>query len=168
MEIKEITSIFKGPIDKIMSFIGTELRQAFSNRLLEYQKEEYKRNYYSKTILHRAEPKPLDEFYQPLFISENKTPYDNKRISTHSVSKLLNKWNYITLIGSAGSGKSTIIKYLFTNCFDEGYRIPIKIELRYLNEYKGNINDYIFQEIFKFQKLGFSNFNIDRLLVQCF
>ena len=64
----------------------------------------------------------------------------------------------------AGSGKSTIVKYLYTNCFKEGYKIPIKVELRYLNEFKGSINDYIFNEIFHFQKLGFSNSIIDRLL----
>ncbi|MDD3772473.1 MAG: NACHT domain-containing protein, partial [Weeksellaceae bacterium] len=164
MEIKDLASIFKGPIDKLLSFIGTELQQSFSNRLLEYQVEEYKRNFYAKTILHRAEPKPLNDFYQPLFIRELKNANIEKRISTHSAKKLLNKWNYITLFGNAGSGKSTIVKYLFVNCFEEGYKIPIKIELRYLNEFKGNINDYIFNEIFKFQKLGFSNAIIDRLL----
>jgi hypothetical protein len=164
MEIKELSSFFKGPIDKLFGTIGSELQQTFSNRLLEYQVEEYKRNYYSKTILHRAEPKPLNEFYQPLFISQADIKGSTKRISTSSAKKLLNKYNYITIIGNAGSGKSTIVKYLFTNCYTEGFKIPIKVELRYLNEFKGTINDYIFNEIFQFQKLGFSSSIIDRLL----
>ncbi|MFN3588210.1 MAG: NACHT domain-containing protein [Spirosomataceae bacterium] len=164
MEIKNISSLFKGPIDKLFGTVSLELKQTFSNRLLEYQVEEYKRNYYSKTILHRAEPKPLNEFYQPLFISQAELKAITKRISTSSAKKLLNKYNYITIIGKAGSGKSTIVKYLFTNCFTEGYKIPIKVELRYLNEFKGTINDYIFNEIFQFQKLGFSSSIIDRLL----
>ena len=164
MEIKDLTTIFKGPIDKLLSGIGTELQQTFSNRLLEYQVEEYKRNFFSKTILHRSEPKPLSEFYQPLFILQHKKNQEQKRISTASAKKLLNKYKYMTIIGSAGSGKSTIVKYLYTNCFTEGYKIPIKVELRYLNEYKSTINDYIFNEIFHFQKLGFSNTIIDRLL----
>lgn len=164
MEIKDLASIFKAPFDKLLNAVGNELRQTFSNRLLEYQVEEYKRNYFSKTILHRAEPKSLSEFYQPLFIRQLKKSEIDKRISTSSAKKLLNKYNYLTLIGSAGSGKSTIVKYLYTNCFSESYKIPIKIELRYLNEYEGSINDYIFNEIFQFQKLGFSNTIIDRLL----
>jgi predicted NACHT family NTPase len=164
METKDFTTIFKGPLDKIIGLIGNELQQIFSNRLLEYQTEEYKRNYFSKTILHRAEPKPLDEFYIPLYISEQKHSHPPKRIATNSAEKLLSKWKYITLIGNAGSGKSTIVKYLFVNSFQVGYKIPIKIELRYLNEFKGNLHDYVFNEIFKFQKLGFSNTIIDRLL----
>lgn len=164
MEIKDLASFFKGPIEKLTALVGNEVQQTFSNRLLEYQVEEYKRNFFSKTILHRAEPKPLNEFYQPLFINLHKKNVADKRVSTSSAKRLLNKYNYITVIGSAGSGKSTIVKYLYTNCFNEGFKIPIKIELRYLNEFKGSINDYIYNEIFHFQKLGFSNSIIDRLL----
>lgn len=164
MEIKEIATFLKGPIDKLTALVGDEVQQTFSNRILEYQVEEYKRNFFSKTILHRAEPKPLNEFYQPLFIRLPKKNVEDKRVSTASAKKLLSKYNYVTIIGSAGSGKSTIVKYLYTNCFNEGYKIPIKVELRYLNEFKGSINDYIYNEIFHFQKLGFSNSIIDRLL----
>lgn len=164
MEIKDLSTFFKGPIEKLTTLVGNELQQTFSNRILEYQVEEYKRNYFSKTILHRAEPKPLNEFYQPLYIELHKKNEIGKRIPTSSSKKLLNKYNYLTLIGSAGSGKSTIVKYLYTNCFSENYKIPIKVELRYLNEYKGSIHDYIYNEIFHFQKLGFSNTIIDRLL----
>jgi len=164
MEIKDLATFFKGPIEKLTTLVGNEIQQTFSNRILEYQVEEYKRNFFSKTILHRAEPKPLNEFYQPLFIRPQKRDEVDKRVSTASAKKLLDKYKYITIIGSAGSGKSTIIKYLYTNCFSESYKIPIKVELRYLNEFKGSINDYIFNEIFHFQKLGFSNAIIDRLL----
>lgn len=164
MNIKDWASIFKTPLDKLLSFIGAEVQQVFSNRLWEYQHEEYKRNYYAKTILHRTEPKPLHEFYQPLYIRKLNDEKATKKVSTQSAKKLFNNRDYITLLGSAGSGKSTIIKHLFVNCYEEGYKIPIKIELRYLNEFKGNINDYIFNEIFRFQKLGFSPAIIDRLL----
>ena len=51
MEIKDLTTFFKGPIEKLIGSIGSELQQSFSNRLLEYQVEEYKRNFFSKTIL---------------------------------------------------------------------------------------------------------------------
>jgi len=162
MEIKDFSAFLKSPVDKLLGAVGNELKQTFSNRLLEYQVEEYKRNYYSKTLLHRSEPKPLHEFYQPLFII--KTQHKSKRISTSSAKKLFSKSNYLTIIGNAGSGKSTIVKSLFVNCFKENYKIPIKVELRYLNEFNGTITDFIFNEIFHFQKIGFSNTIIDRML----
>lgn len=164
MEVKDLSPFFKGPLEKLLSMVGTELKQIISNRLLEYQTEEFKRNYYSKTILHRSDPKPLDEFYQPLFIKEFNKNHKDTRISTSSPRKLFNKRNYITLIGNAGSGKSTIVKHLFIGCFKEEYKIPIKIELRYLNEFSGSINNYIFNEIFAFYELGASTTIIDRLL----
>ncbi|MGF1923260.1 MAG: NACHT domain-containing protein [Bacteroidia bacterium] len=163
MEVKDLSTLFKGPLDKLLNRLGTELEQIVSNRLLEYQAEEFRRNYYSKTILHRAEPKPLNDFYQPLFIREYEKN-SGPRISTSSTRKLFSKSKYITIIGSAGSGKSTIIKHLFVTCFKEDYKIPIKIELRYLNDFKGRFHEYIFNEIFTFNKLGSSSTIIDRLL----
>lgn len=83
MEIKDIATFFKGPIDKLTTLVGNEIQQTFSSRLLEYQVEEYKRNFFSKTILHRAEPKALNEFYQPLFIRLHKKILKAKRFPQH-------------------------------------------------------------------------------------
>jgi predicted NACHT family NTPase len=165
MAFPDIGDLIKTPLNKILSLVGTELRQTFSNRILEYQTEEYKRNLYAKTILHRAEPKLLSDFYIPLKIKEYKKEQPiTKRTATDSCKKLFHKKRYLTLIGTAGSGKSTLVKYLFTKCIEEGFKIPIKIELRYLNDYKGKIHDYIFIEIFKYQKLGLTETIIERLL----
>jgi hypothetical protein len=111
----------------------------------------------------------LKDFYLPLHITKygnkpNRYTDDSKRISTENVSKLFSKTNYITIIGNAGSGKSTIVKYLFLDSVSRNFKIPIKIELRYLNDYKNSIADYIFDEIFLFHKLGFSKEIINRLL----
>ncbi len=159
MESKVALDLLKEPINKLIKGIGKELEQAITNRLLEYQAEEYRRNFYSKTILHRIEPKSLEEFYQPLFIINR-----GAIKPTESVSQLFSKHNFITLIGSAGSGKSTIVKYLFINSIKEKFKIPIKIELRYLNDFEGSLQEYIYQKIFMFHKLGVSNSIIDRLL----
>lgn len=165
MEFKDISGLLKSPLDKVLTFVGAELKQAFSNRIIEYQSEEYKRNYYSKTILHRAEPKKLDEFYIPLkIVRVDKRKHFDKKTSTDSCKALFTKTKYVTLIGSAGSGKSTLVKYLYTNCIDQGFKIPIKIELRYLNDYKKGITNYIFDEIFKYQKIGVSTNIVERLL----
>jgi polynucleotide 5'-kinase involved in rRNA processing len=128
MELKDVSALIKSPLEKVLSFVGTELKQAFSNRIIEYQTEEYARNYYSKTLLHRAEPKKLDDFYIPLkILKSEKDRYHEKKTATDSCKRLFSKNKYITLIGTAGSGKSTLVKYLFTNCINEGFKIPIKV-----------------------------------------
>lgn len=165
MDIKTIEKYLKSPIDSILNGISSELQQVISNRILEYQVEEYNRNLYSKTLLHRATPKILTDFYQPLYIEkETKRGVKRTRTETKSVTKLFAKNKYITIIGNAGSGKSTLIKYLFTNCIDEKFKIPIKVELRYLNDYKGNLIEYIKNHIFEFQKLAMKDGIAERLL----
>lgn len=158
-----IQELIKTPLSHLISSISGEFKQEFRNRILEYETSEYRRNYYSKTILHRVTPKSLMEFYQPLYIKRGKAS-DEKRISTKSPKKLFNQWNYITIIGTAGSGKSTIVKYLFTECIKSSYKIPIKVELRYLNDADESLADYIFNTIFKFNHLGFTESIIVRLL----
>ncbi|WP_157724117.1 NACHT domain-containing protein [Winogradskyella sediminis] len=168
MEIKDFTNLLETPVNLLLKSIGAELKQVAKNRILEYQASEFKRNYFTKTLLHRSEPIKLTDFYQPLHIANQKDyrkfSHKLKKISTEDISKLFKKSNYITLIGNAGSGKSTIVKYLFINAVQQGYKIPIKIELRYLNEYKHSFTDYIFNEIFLFHKLGFTTPIIERLL----
>ncbi len=165
MDIKDLATLLKNPLDKLLTSIGNEFKQIFSNRILEYQSEEYRRNESSKTILHRAEPKKLSDFYIPLKIIQRENMQASRRkFSTDSCKKLFAKNPYITLIGSAGSGKSTLLKYLFVNCVTEGYKIPIKIELRYLNDYKNGLLAFVFDAVFKYQKLGVNETIIERLL----
>ncbi len=169
MELLEFKKYLESPINGLIKSLGDELKQVAKNRMLEYQTNEYKRNYYTKTLLHRSEPIILNDFYLPLHIEKYENErgryrQEQKRISTEDVSKLFAKTNYITIIGNAGSGKSTIVKYLFLDSVSRNFKIPIKVELRYLNEYKSSISDFIFDEIFLFHKLGFSKEIIDRLL----
>lgn len=169
MEISliDFKKLVEAPISSIVKKVGIELQQITQNRLLEYQTIEFRKNYFTKTLLHRTEPVRLMDFYQPLFISPQTTVNSSKKITkltTSNITNLFKGTKYITLIGSAGSGKSTIVKYLFINSVEKSFKIPIKVELRYLNDYKSGIVDYIFHEIFLFQKLGFNQEIIERLL----
>lgn len=150
---------------------GEEIRQVIHNHILEYQVEEYNRNSYTKTILHRVQPKSLKDFYQPLFITpcDKRQKYprytdSSKRIPTNSIKDLFLKKQFITLIGSAGSGKSTMVKYLFLNAIDTKFKIPIKVELRYLNDYSGSVIEFIKERIFKLNKLATHARIIERLM----
>ncbi|HCQ75316.1 MAG TPA: hypothetical protein DIV44_00765, partial [Leeuwenhoekiella sp.] len=86
------------------------------------------------------------------------------RIPTNSIKELFSDKQYIPLIGSAGSGKSTIIKYLFLNAIDSKFKIPIKIELRYLNDFDGSVVEYIKENIFKLSKLASNDRIVERLM----
>ncbi|WP_053404271.1 NACHT domain-containing NTPase [Persicobacter sp. CCB-QB2] len=168
MNISDFKGLLESPINSALKLVGNELQQLAKNRLLEYQAIEFKRNYYTKTLLHRSEPIKLSDFYLPLHIYTKERLHNHhvniKKKSTNNISEIFSKSNYITLIGSAGSGKSTIVKYLFINSVEKSFKIPIKIELRYLNEYKHSFTEYIYNEIFLFHKLGFTASIIERLL----
>lgn len=161
--------------EKLSSIIGKNIDRAIeniefvmNNNILEYLSEEYNRNIHKQTLLHRAYPVNLFDIYQPLFIVPSQYWRRNtskSKISTASIQELFKEHQYITLKGTAGSGKSTIVKYLFVNAIQTKYKIPIKIELRYLNDYKGNIISFIQDKIFKFQGLTNSD-NITEKLMQ--
>jgi GTPase SAR1 family protein len=148
---------------------GAEVKHIINNNLLEYQVEEYNRNFCTKTLLHRVQPKNLKDFYQPLFIRkcdkvDRHLTSSTKRITTDSIKDLFAKKQFITLIGSAGSGKSTVVKYLFLNSIDTKFKVPIKVELRYLNDYTGSIIEFIKDKIFKLNKLATHDRIIERLM----
>ena len=166
-----VTDNLKTLFDSLVKEFGEEVKQVVNNNILEYQVEEYNRNFCAKTLLHRVQPKNLKDFYQPLFI----TPCDKrrrpiisvarmKRIPTNSIEDLFTQNQFITLIGNAGSGKSTIVKYLFLNSIDTKYGIPIKVELRYLNDYTGSVIEFIKEKIFKLNKLATHDRIIERLM----
>ncbi|MGK6351590.1 NACHT domain-containing protein [Parapedobacter sp. DT-150] len=160
-----IKELIGKPLDAFWSTLGAELKNIISNRMLEYEIEEYERNYYTKTIVHRTEPVKLFDFYLPLHIRKHGNNYKEDRLPTLSCRDLFaDHSDFLTIMGTAGSGKSTIVKYLVVKAIEEKFKIPIKVELRYLNSYSGSLNSFIEHEIFKFQQLAFDNNIIDRLL----
>lgn len=159
-----IKDLLKGPIEKLWNFVDREVAQVVSNRLLEYQVEEYNRNFRTKTILHRTAPVKLLDFYQPLFIRPLGERYRSEKMPTHSVKALFKDKKSMTILGTAGSGKSTIIKYLLVNCIQEAFKIPIRIELRYLNKYNGSFHQYIEEEVFNLEQLSVDKKITKRLL----
>lgn len=159
--IKELQNLLKSPLNQLIEQIGSEFHQLVRNRIIEYQAEEYNRNYYIKTILHRTNPVKLKDIYEPLFLenAEGLEAYE-----TQSVKQLFSSTKFLTIIGEAGSGKSTLIKYLFLNTIEEKFGFPILIELRYLNEYTGSLRDYVITEIFKLYEIGKNELIINRFL----
>lgn len=127
-----------------------------------------------KTILQGSTPVFLYDYYYPLRLIESRyvpayhadfySPVrESQSISTNSVAELFEQGKCLTIMGDAGSGKSTLIKHLFLACIKEKYAIPFLLELRYLNDYSGTIEDYISAKIFE-EKIGENSKIIIRML----
>ncbi|TDX86747.1 NACHT domain-containing protein [Epilithonimonas xixisoli] len=148
-ESKKILDNFVGVTsDEIKQYIGKDLK----NYLNKHQ-EKYS---HIKTLLRGNTPVFLYDIYFPAkLIDEN-----GEIISTDSIRLLTKKYKYLTIIGDAGSGKSTLVKHLFLNTILEKNSIPILVELRYLNDFDSSfsLESYI-KEICNSNKLQ-SNENI--------
>jgi GTPase SAR1 family protein len=105
---------------------------------LEKQRDKYSQ---IKTLLRGNTPVDLYEIYYPLFLQSGKTTID-----TENIENLFKKTNCVTIIGDAGSGKSTLMKHLFLNSIRSNYAIPVLLELRYLNEFNDDFTQYIIKK----------------------
>lgn len=106
----------------------------------EYIKLSIEKYKYTKTILYKYEPVLIEDFYVDLDLELN-----NKIIDTRSVKNLIEVSNDLIITGVAGSGKSTLMKYLFLNSIKNEAGIPIFIEIR-------NIKKDIFNDLFEILK----------------
>lgn len=158
-----------GILNDILSKLGDEIAQFANNNILEYLVQEYRNCKQTKTILHRDHPVDIDCIYQPLFLHRSYDRFQKPNntlalIETTNIKDVFQNSNLITIIGDAGSGKSTIIKYLFLNAIRSDYKIPIKVELRYLNGTDKGVEDYIIDNIIKYENIATSNQIIKRML----
>lgn len=144
-------SLFIGTGEELKQFLNRGLK-----RYLEKQKEKYS---HIKTLLKGNTPVYLYDIYYHL-----KLRNERQTIETKSISNIFKKSNYITIIGDAGSGKSTLIKHLFLNSISEKSGIPILVELRYLNDYNNDFENYIYEKIFEY-RLSQNKDILERLLV---
>lgn len=137
----EVTSLIT-PILDGLKFANNEVKALLEIGIPEYLHSQTEKYYFTNTFLHRAEKVKFDDVYYPVSVAYNHlvTKFEN-------ISDVFDEYKYITIIGSAGSGKSTLIKYLFLNSIRSSYKIPILIELRYLNEFSGSISDFIYEKI---------------------
>lgn len=153
--IKQTASLFDGTNDELKQFFNSGLK-----KYLEKQKDKYS---HIKTLLKGNTPVYLyDIYYNLKLIKDNKTKQATI-LETKSIKNIFLNSNYVTIIGDAGSGKSTLIKHLFLNSISEKCGIPILVELRYLNDYSNNFENYIYEKIFE-NKLSKNGDILERLL----
>lgn len=137
----EVTSLIT-PILDGLKFANAEVKALLEIGIPEYLQNQTEKYYFTNTFLHRAEKVRFDDIYFPVSVR-----YNHLLTKFEKISDVFDEYKYITIIGSAGSGKSTLIKYLFLNSIRNSYKIPLLIELRYLNEYNGSITNFIYEKI---------------------
>ncbi|HMX88321.1 MAG: NACHT domain-containing protein [Saprospiraceae bacterium] len=180
-ESKLLEIAFKAFIDETVKYSKSlfsdgekTLSHLFKKGIEKYLKKQKDRLGTLKTIIQGNTPVFLYDIYFPLKLIENSyitryhiNNYDEisnqNAIITDSISELFKLGSCLTIMGDAGSGKSTLIKHLFLNCIKEKCCIPFLLELRYLNEYTGTIEDFIITKIFE-EKIGESGNIIERML----
>jgi predicted NACHT family NTPase len=156
----KMASFFKEPIKDIYSDVKGEYLHYFENGLTEYTLQFLNKFSQTKTFLHRNE---RFEFYDIFFPVDIIDLSSRKTFNSLNTNDFFKESNYITIIGNAGSGKSMLMKHLFLASINSSKRIPIFIELRYLNDFEGNISDYIHNILFK-NKIARNKKIVERLL----
>jgi energy-coupling factor transporter ATP-binding protein EcfA2 len=155
----QLLNVFKDPLFKISKDLKDEFFHVFNNGLPEYIDNFYDKYSKTKTFIYRDEKVDFYDIFFPVSIHSNTNQID----SITDLNKLFKKGNFITVIGSAGSGKSMLMKHIFLSTVNQSYKIPIVVELRNLTDYDGNITDYI-SSILTRNQLGKNPRIVDRIL----
>ncbi|MEM7106539.1 MAG: NACHT domain-containing protein, partial [Bacteroidota bacterium] len=144
METKVEVSNLISPIIKVLEKATHEVSALLEIGIPEYLENQTEKLLYVNTFLHRAEKVKFDDIYYPVTVK-----YDYLSTKFEDVRNILEKHSYITIIGRAGTGKSTLVKYIFLRSIRQSYKIPVLVELRLLNEYRGEFKKFIFDKLLK-------------------
>lgn len=160
--VTSLLATFKEPLLKASKDLKDEFLHLYDNGLTEYINNFYNKYSKTKTFIYRDEKVDFYDIYYPVHLKQS---FYDQITPVTDLKKLFRQRNFLTIIGSAGSGKSMLMKHIFLSCVSQTLRIPIVVELRNLNDYDGNVNDYIFNIISR-NKLAHSNKLIERILDQ--
>ena len=110
----------------------------------EYLNKRYENDKYMNTIVFHKETKTIDELYLPLTIVQNGKR--NNIVINENMKNIFEEPSKMLIIDTAGTGKSTLVKFLSLLCIRKEWGIPLVIELRKIEKAQ-SIMSYIIQEI---------------------
>ena len=134
---KIVLNLIVPKIENLSKKLGVEYNKLLIPRnehFSEYFYRTYKRYSTVNTLAFKNNQMLLKNIYVPLTLVIKK---DNcrEKISVNSYPKsLIGKYSNLLIIDTAGMGKSTMSKRMFIDVIDNGYGIPIFIELRRLSK----------------------------------
>lgn len=140
----------------IVSFIKNEKEALeFEDNMRRLLESNYTSRMAVKNILHTSISVPFKDIYAPLRLRIPTDYYKRNEdvFYVNTARELLDTYGNVAIFGNAGSGKSTLVNFLYLNAVEDGYKYPIVISLRYLNEESCSLMDYI-----RRQTLGLKEF----------
>jgi energy-coupling factor transporter ATP-binding protein EcfA2 len=136
--VKSVADIFKIANDEISNLLEFGLTDYLINQASKYWE--------TNSFLHQERKVNFIKTYYPISVSE---PTENKSYFLNEPIGQLRTNRFVTIIGNAGSGKSTLTKFIFLSALKEQKRIPILIELRLFNDEQINFENYILNKLLK-------------------
>lgn len=117
-------------LNSLLSPISSNILQESTKRKIKNDINNYISNTFekfrlTKNLLFRNEPTDFFKNYIPLSLLSN-----NKKVRVVNPLILLDKFDKIAILGNAGSGKTTFLRYLTLMSIREGNYIPVYVELR--------------------------------------
>jgi len=137
----EITNLIK-PLIQALKDGSDEWKHLFDVGVTEYLNNQTEKYYTTYSFLHRHEKLKFSEIYYPITATYNK-----RKTNFSFISKELRQYQYISIIGRAGSGKSMLTKFLFLTCIQHRFKVPVIIELRHLNHQNEKLKHLISNKI---------------------
>jgi len=142
MDLKlELTNLIS-PLLLLLKSAKDEYKHAYFVGLEDYLWSRAEKFFLTNTFLHRGSKVKFMDIYYPLKIHTS----GSKDNITPNL-EFLNEHKYVSIIGTAGSGKSMIMKYFFLESVNNFLRIPIFIELRRFNFESITFKQFIFKSI---------------------
>ena len=139
----EVTNLIT-PLINSFKLINNEWKHLLEIGISDYLHSQTEKYYLTNTFIHRSEKVKFDDIYYPLKANYKKLTTDFKNLDN-----IFENYKNITIVGTAGSGKTTLMKYIFLHSIRTTKKIPILIELRFLNDYSGDFEKLICEKILK-------------------
>lgn len=134
----KLIGTFKDQLLNLGNNIKDECLFIYKNGLIDYINNFYEKYSSIKTFIYRYEKVNFYDIYYPIKI-RNYELY----LKENDFDEIFKNYQYLTIIGNAGSGKSMLTKHIFLSSAENCKHIPIIIELRNLNDCKETIEEYV-------------------------
>jgi hypothetical protein len=142
METKlEVTNLIT-PLLELLKMTKDEWDNFNAIGLAEYLQSQTEKYYSTNTFLHRNEKVKFYDVYFPISVK-----YNHLKTTFGRPQETFENYKCISILGMAGSGKSTLVKYIFLKTISEKFRIPLMVELRQFNDFSGSFSDFILEKI---------------------
>lgn len=142
--LESFIKVYTQDAKELFGDIFTKGKQFLNVGLKKYLEKHQTRYCHVKTLLHGNTPRYLYDIYYHLRLFQTPTVFKQTQITSNIFSPNV---NCVSIIGEAGSGKSTLIKHLFLNSINTKFGIPILVELRHLNDNNGNLEEYVYETL---------------------